>query len=135
MRYIRAFETLDRLNQFSMEEARAAREVIEDSMEYLLRTVEWGTMNRTMLRAESLAWAVRALPDHPRAEVWRMQDRALADDNWGNWEIEDATIYHGIWLYALMGHADVSDRLNALFRTPEMYYYAQYFLNLSLIHI
>ena len=130
MRYIRAFETLDRLNQFSLEEARTAREVIEHSMEYLLRTVEWGTMNRTMLRAESLAWAVRALPDHPRAEVWRMQDHALADDNWGNWEIEDATIYHGIWLYALMGHADVSGRLNALFRTPEMYYYAQYFLNL-----
>ena len=130
MRYIKAFETLDRLNQFSLEEVRTARELIAHSMEYLLRTVEWGTMNRTMLRAESLAWAVRALPDHPRAEVWRMQDRALADDNWGNWEIEDATIYHGIWLYALMGHADVTGRLGALLRTPEMYYYAQYFLNL-----
>ena len=130
MRYIKAFETLQRLGQLSTDEARAARELIAHSMEYLLRTVEWGTMNRTMLRAESLAWAVRALPDHPRAEVWRMQDRALADDNWGNWEIEDATIYHGVWLYALMGHADVTGRLDALFRTPEIYYYAQYFLNL-----
>ena len=130
MRYIKAFETLQRLGQLSTDEVRAARELIAHSMEYLLRSIEWGTMNRTMLRAESLAWAVRALPDHPRAEVWRMQDRALADDNWGNWEIEDATIYHGVWLYALMGHADVTGRLDALFRTPEIYYYAQYFLNL-----
>ena len=130
MRYIKVFETLDRREQLSADEVRAARELIAHSMEYLLRTVEWGTMNRTMLRAESLAWAVRALPDHPRAEVWRMQDRALADDNWGNWEIEDATIYHGVWLYALMGHADVTGRVGALFRTPEIYYYAQYFLNL-----
>ena len=130
MRYIKAFEALDRLDQLSAGEVTAARELIAHSMEYLLRTVEWGTMNRTMLRAESLAWAARALPDHPRADVWRMQDRALASDNWGNWEIEDATIYHGVWLYALMGHADVTDRLPALFRTPEIYYYAQYFLNL-----
>ena len=130
MRYIKAFETLNRLNQFSPDQARQAGELIGHSMEYLLRTVEWGTMNRTMLRAESLAWAVRAMPNHPRASVWRMQDRALADDNWGSWEIEDATHYHGIWLYALMGHADVTGRLSALFRTPEMYYYSRYFVNL-----
>jgi hypothetical protein len=99
-------------------------------MEYLLQTAEWGPMNRTALRAETLAWAVRALPDHERAPVWEMQRRALGDDNWGAWEIEDATIYHGVWLYALMGYADARDDFAALFRTPEFYYYARYFLNL-----
>ncbi len=87
-------------------------------------------MNRTMLRAESLAWAVKALPTHPRAAVWEKQRKALGDDNWGNWEIEDATIYHGVWLYALMGYADALGRLDELFKTPEVYYYAHYFLNL-----
>ena len=99
-------------------------------IDYLLQTSEWGTMNRTMLRAESLAWAVRALPNHPRAAVWEKQRRALGDDNWGNWEIEDATIYHGVWLYALLGYADALGKLDDLFKTPEVYYYAHYFLNL-----
>jgi hypothetical protein len=130
MRYIRAYDTLRRLNVFSKKEIQQIEELIAHSMEFLLRTAEWGTMNRTVLRAESLSWAVRTLPHHPRARTWDMQRKALADDNWGNWEIEDATIYHGVWLYALMGYADSLGKLSDLFKTPEMYYYAHYFLNL-----
>lgn len=130
MRYIRAFDCLKRLDVFSGEEIAGMEKIIAHSMEYLLRTAEWGTMNRTVLRAESLSWAVRALPNHPRARVWDMQRKALGDDNWGNWEIEDATIYHGVWLYALMGYADSLGRLEELFKTPEIYYYSHYFLNL-----
>lgn len=130
MRYIKTFETLDRLGQIRDSERTSIGSLIAHSMQYLLRTAEWGTMNRAMLRAESLAWAVRALPDHPMADVWEMQRRALGDDNWGNWEIEDASLYNGVWLYALMGYSDARGELEALFRTPELYYDAQYFLNL-----
>ncbi|HSA95514.1 MAG TPA: hypothetical protein VLJ16_05655 [Acidobacteriota bacterium] len=130
MRYIRTFDTLRRLGRLSPAEEAKAAELIAGSMRYLLRTAEWGPMNRSALRAESLAWAVRALPHHPDAAAWEMQRRALGDDNWGNWEIEDATIYHGVWLYSLLGYADAIDKLPDLFATPEMYYYAQYFLNL-----
>jgi len=130
MRYIRAFDTLNRLGQLSPGEVSKVEGIIGQSMEYLLRTAEWGAMNRTMLRAESLAWALRAVPHHPRAAIWEMQRRALGDDNWGNWEIEDATIYHGVWLYSLLGYADARQSMKALFETPEVYYYARYFLNL-----
>lgn len=130
MRYIRAFDTLHRLDQLSDRDVGSIEELIAHSMEYLLRSAEWGTMNRTALRAESLAWAVRALPDHPRAGVWEMQRIALGNDNWGNWEIEDATIYHGVWLYALLGYADALGKFDELLGTPELYYYAHYFLNL-----
>ena len=71
-----------------------------------------------------------ALPDHPTGRSWEMLRRALGDDNWGNWEIEDATIYHGVWLYALCGLCRAMGELEELFKTPEMYYYAQYFLHL-----
>jgi len=128
MRYIKAFDTLNRLGHLSRREVADCRDLIAHSMEYLLQTAEWGPMNRTALRAETLAWAVRALPRHERTPVWEMQRRALGDDNWGAWEIEDATIYHGVWLYALMGYAD--GEFAELFRTPEIYYYAHYFLNL-----
>ena len=130
MRYIRAYDTLKQTGLITEEEKQKIERLITASMAYLLRTAEWGAMNRSMLRAESLAWAVRAMPDHPLAKTWDMQRQALAGDNWGNWEIEDATIYHGIWLYALMGYADCRGRTTELFQTPVMYYYAYYFLNL-----
>jgi len=130
MRYLRAYDALNRLGKLTPGDAKKIEEVAAHSIEYLLQTSEWGAMNRTMLRAESLAWAVRAFPKHPRAAAWEQQRRALGDDNWGNWEIEDATIYHGVWLYSLLGYADALGKMDDLFRTPEVYYYAHYFLNL-----
>lgn len=130
MRYIRAYVLLKPHGLFNAAEHKVVEETICESMEYLLRSQEWGPMNRTILRAESLAWALRALPDHPQAKQWEMLRRALGDDNWGNWEIEDATIYHAVWLYALCGYADARGKLEELFNTPEMYYYSHYFLNL-----
>lgn len=130
MRYIRAYDTLHRLKIFTDKENSKIETLIAESMQYLLRSAEWGTMNRTALRAESLSWAVRALPNHPDLKKWEMQRKALGDDNWGNWEIEDATIYHGVWLYALCGYAYSMGKMEELFKTPEMYYYAKYFLHL-----
>lgn len=130
MRFLRAYDILKTAGVLSAEENHKIQEDIADSMGYVLRTQEWGPMNRTALRAESLAWAVRALPDHPDTNKWEMQRKALGDDNWGNWQIEDATIYHGVWLYALLGYADAMGKLDKLLDTPEMYYYTHYFLNL-----
>jgi hypothetical protein len=130
MRYLRAYDTLHRLGRLSAADVATIEALAAHSLDYLLQTSEWGPMNRAILRAETLAWAVRSMPTHPRAAVWEKQRKALGDDNWGNWEIEDATVYHGVWLYALMGYADALGRLDDLFKTPEVYYYAQYFLNL-----
>jgi hypothetical protein len=130
MRYVRAYDILKRAKVFSAAETKAVEATITESMDYLLRTQEWGPMNRTALRSESLAWACRAVPHIPQAGVWEMQRRALGDDNWGRWEIEDATIYHGVWLYAMCGYADALGRFSDLFKTPVMYYYARYFLQL-----
>lgn len=130
MRYLRAYDVLHRKGRLSPAEVAKIEEMVGHSIDYLLQTSEWGTMNRTMLRAESLAWAVRALPDHPRAPAWEKQRKALGDDNWGNWQIEDATIYNGVWLYALLGYADARGQMAELFRTPEIYYYAHFYLNL-----
>jgi len=130
MRYLRAYDTLHRLGQLTPAEADRIEALAAHSIDYLLQTSEWGAMNRAMLRAETLAWAVRAMPKQPHAARWELQRRALGDDNWGNWEIEDATIYHGVWLYSLLGYADAVGKTADLFRTPEVFYYAQYFLNL-----
>jgi hypothetical protein len=130
MRFIRSYEILQRLGRLSPEETKKLGDQIGQSMEYLLRSQEWGAMNRAALRAECLAWAVRALPNHPRVKVWEMQRRALGDDNWGQWEIEDASHYNGIWLYSLMSYAEAVNKQAELWKTPEWNYYAQYFLHL-----
>jgi len=130
MRYIRAYDTLRRLNSLSADENKIIEGIIAESIAYHLRTQEWGTMNRAMLRAESLAWAVRALPHDKDVKIWKMQAQALGDDNWGNWQIEDATIYNGVWLYSLLGYAEAQNRMEELFKTPEVYYYAHYYLHL-----
>jgi hypothetical protein len=130
MRYIRAYDAIRASNLLDDADRKRIEDLVAHSLAYLLRTQEWGPMNRAALRAESLAWAVRALPGHPDAPKWEMQRRALGDDNWGGWQIEDATVYNGVWLYSLLGYADALGRVPELLRTPVMYYYARYYLRL-----
>ncbi|MDZ7373799.1 MAG: hypothetical protein ONB23_07485 [candidate division KSB1 bacterium] len=134
MRYLRAYERLKRGGALTASEQRQIEAIIADAAEFMLRTQEWGPMNRTALRGESLALAARLLPDHPRSRYWQMYCDAMMYDNWGNWEIEDATLYHGVWLYSLVSYAEAIGKLDELFRTPEMYYYAKYFLHLMSPH-
>jgi hypothetical protein len=130
MRYVRAYDTLKRLGRLDAAARKKCETVVAESINYTLRTQEWGAMNRSALRAETLAWAIRACPDHADADRWRTYERALGGDNWGTWEIEDASLYNAIWLFAMIGYADAKGEQAALFRTPEMYYYAHYFLRL-----
>ena len=63
-----------------------------------------------MLRAESLYYGSVALPQHPNAAKWRRMAETLAGDSLGHWEIEDASGYQAIWLYALFSYAEISGR-------------------------
>lgn len=130
MRYIRAYDVLNRKGFLTPAESSQIADVIAHSLKFLLRTQEWGAMNRAALRAETLSWAVRAIPNHPVTKELRTAENALLSDNWGQWEIEDASLYHAVWLYALIGAADARNQMKELFREPEMYYYAHYFLHL-----
>jgi len=39
-------------------------------------------------------------------------------------------LYHAVWLYSMIGYADSKQQIKELFKTPVMYYYSYYFLNL-----
>lgn len=130
MRFIRSYDILNKKGFLTSTESKQIEETIAHSLVFLLRTQEWGAMNRAALRAEALAWAVRAIPNNPIINDLRTAENAILSDNWGQWEIEDASLYHAVWLYALIGAADAREEMDELFRLPEMYYYAHYFLNL-----
>lgn len=130
MKYIKPFEILKRKGYLTSNETGQMTKVIISNINYLLQAQEWGAMNRAALRAETLGWAVRACAEIPEAEKWRTYEHAIGFDNWGNWEIEDASLYNAVWLYSMMGYADSKKQMKELFNTPEMYYYSHYFLNL-----
>lgn len=130
MRYIKPFEILKRKGFLTSQETEKIKQVIVHNINYLLQSQEWGAMNRAALRAETMGWALKALPDIPEAVMWRSYEHALGYDNWGTWEIEDAMLYHAVWLYSMLGYAESKGQMKELFRTPEMYYYSHYFLNL-----
>jgi hypothetical protein len=102
---------------------------IAESADYIRNFPEWGPMNRAMLRAEGLALAAKVLPNHPHAPAWRKLAGILARDSWGQWEEEDAEIYHPVWLYALIQYADAIDD-PTLFAQHTVRYYPDYFLHL-----
>ncbi len=129
-KYARGFEVLEREGLLTDEERQTMEEAIARSAEHTIRTQEWGAMNRAVLRSESLLYYAKVLPEHPRANTWRMVGESILDDNWGAWQIEDATGYHAIWLYSLLWQATHILEDESLYRTPEWQYYFDYYLKL-----
>lgn len=113
--------------------AGAAKDKIEQtlahSVNFVFRFPEWGAHNRAMLRAEALRGACDALPNHPDRERWRQMADAIAADNVRHWEIEDATVYHPVWLHAVLQYAEYAGRPEVQ-RSAMMRYYMEYFTRL-----
>ncbi|HLE56219.1 MAG TPA: hypothetical protein VJB15_03985, partial [Rhodothermia bacterium] len=129
-KYVHAYDALKRHGRLSADEDRILVEAMAGSADYLVQFQEWGPMNRAMLRAEAITYVAKVLENHPDSRRWAMAGEAIADDNWGQWEIEDATGYHSVWLYSLLGYASYVREDESLYRTPVMNYYFEYFLKL-----
>ena len=115
----------------------ATREKIERdlafSLDHIFYFPEWGAHNRAMLRAESLYYGAVALAHHPNAKKWKQLAETLASDSLKQWEIEDATGYHSVWLYSLFSYVDISGQTDAL-QSPIIKYYLDYFVQLLTPH-
>ena len=103
------------------------------SLNHVFYFPEWGAHNRAMLRAESLYYGSVALANHPDAKKWRQMAETLASDSLKQWEIEDATLYHAVWLYSMFSYAGVSNQPDVLL-SPMVKYYLDYFVQLLTPH-
>ncbi len=108
--------------------AKIEKEVAHNA-NFIFHFPEWGAHNRAMLRAEALQYTILALKDHPEVEKWKKMTEALAYDNLHGWEIEDATVYHPVWLLSLFSYAEASGH-NELWDSPLTKYYLKYFVKL-----
>ncbi|MEW6510635.1 MAG: hypothetical protein AB1428_06700 [Bacteroidota bacterium] len=129
-KYVRAYEVLQTYGSLSRAERDTIEGNIAGSADFLITFQEWGPMNRAMLRAESIAYAAKVLTSHPNRTMWEMYGKVLGDDSWNHWEIEDATGYHAVWLYALLSYACDIREDESVFHMPVMHYYFDYFLSL-----
>ncbi|MGA7305726.1 MAG: hypothetical protein WBW88_12680, partial [Rhodothermales bacterium] len=129
-KYVHAYDALKRHNWLTDKEDAVLVDAMSKSADFLVNFQEWGPMNRGMLRAEAMTYVAKVLKGHPGSDRWAMAGEAIAADNWGKWEIEDATGYHSVWLYSLLGYASYVREDESLYRTPVMNYYFNYFLKL-----
>lgn len=99
------------------------------SVDFTFSFPEWGSHNRAMLRANAFYIASLAFPEHPNAKKWKQAAEVIAKDNLTNWEVEDASVYHPVWLYAMLTYAEFSKDPN-FFDSPLLKYYFDYYLQL-----
>jgi hypothetical protein len=111
----------------------ALRAVIEkdlaESVDFVYRFPEWGTHNRAMLRALGFLLGAQALPHHPHVQQWLRTADAIAADNLQAWEVEDATVYHPVWLHTVLRYAEAAERPE-VHSSVFMHYYLKYFTHL-----
>lgn len=125
-----------RIRESGVMDAKTREKIERDlafSLDHIFFFPEWGAHNRAMLRAESLYYGAVALANHPRAAKWKQLAETLASDSMKHWEIEDATGYHGVWLYSVFSYADIAKRDDVL-QSPMVRYYLDYFAQLITPH-
>ena len=127
--YVKAYQWIQGSGCLAEADRREIESTVVDSMPAFFHFPEWGAHNRTVLRALCLGLAAQAFPRHPEAEDWDQMARVFARDSLKRWNIEDAMLYHGVWLHALIWYADVC-RTPDFFDHPITRYYFEYFKQL-----
>ncbi len=128
-RFIECYEQTKDSGVYSVGDVRKIEESVAASVDIIFMFPEWGAMNRTMLRAESFMASAVAFPNHAHAKKWRKMAEILAGDSIGKWEIEDAQIYHPVWLRPYINYLDISGQTER-FQSPVMKFYFDYFVSL-----
>lgn len=113
-------------DKFSEEEWKELEELCFSEIQPIFTECEWGRHNRCALRAVALVLFAQLFEDHPQAPFSKQLSEWLIEDSLGNWSIEDAASYIGIWLTCITEYTQYTGRWNA--RIEEILsYYAHYF--------
>jgi hypothetical protein len=127
--YIRAYLRVKDTGVLDEKTKNKIEKDVAGSADFIFHFPEWGVHNRAILRAEALTWAALAMPNHPHASKWRQMAEVIGRDNLTQWEIEDATVYHPVWLYSLYLYAEAAKKPE-FFDSPLTKYYLKYFVKL-----
>ncbi len=111
----------------------ALRKAIESDLgecvDFIYTFPEWGSHNRAMLRALGFLLGAQALPHHPHVRQWIRTAEAISADNLQAWEVEDATVYHPVWLHTVLRYAEAAGKPR-VHSSVFLHYYLEYFTHL-----
>ncbi len=128
--YVRSYLWIQQSPVLTSEQRQLIQKTVAEAADYIFRYHEWGPMNRCMIRTAALMGAAKALPENPRARLWKRLALQMAASNLGKWTIEDAQIYNAVWLDALIMYIDFAGRKD-MWQNPVLRYYFDYFLQLQ----
>ncbi|NIR51454.1 hypothetical protein GWO43_23010, partial [candidate division KSB1 bacterium] len=128
-KYIESYHRTEPSGLYSRADIQKIEESVAASVDIIFAFPEWGAMNRAMLRAESLMAAAVAFPNHKDIKKWKKMAEILASDSLEKWEIEDAQIYHPVWLRPYVNYLDLTGQTE-VFQSPVMKFYFDYFVSL-----
>ena len=93
---------------------------------HIFRDCEWGRHNRATLRAIALLLFARLFPQNAAAARCLKLADMLFEDSLGNWSIEDATSYLGLWVNSIAEYTQYRGVWN--FRIEQILsYYCHYY--------
>jgi len=127
--YVRAYLRIRNSDVLNATQRTKIERDLAGSIDFLFHFPEWGAHNRAILRAEAMMYGALAMPNHPHAPRWKKMAGVIASDNVKDWEIEDASLYHPVWLLSLFSYAEVAQQ-EEVFRSPIIMYYLKYFTKL-----
>lgn len=111
---------------FSKEEWSRLEKLCFAEVEPIFTDCEWGRHNRCALRSVALLLFSKLFAEHPGAHRAGQVSKWLMEDSLGNWSIEDATSYLGIWLTCITEYVQYTKTMDM--RTEEILtWYSRYF--------
>jgi len=107
---------------------RRMQPVWESTARFAMRLPEWGPFNRCVLRVITLSRFARLYPQSYLAKETGDLARFCAEDSIGRWNMEDTTLYNGVWYICVAEYLHENNIRN--FRTDTILrYYATYFVH------
>ena len=127
--YPKAYLYIKKSDSISKTDRQIIERGVADCANFLMNYPEWGPMNRAILRSETFYYAYLGLPNHPDAPKWQRMAKILSSDSYQDWEEEDASGYHPVWMLSLMRMVDITQD-KYFYRSGIPRYYFDYFTNL-----
>lgn len=113
-------------DSFSREEWDRLEILCYAEINHIFRDCEWGRHNRATLRAIALLLFGKLFPQNAAAKTCLKLADMLFEDSLGNWSVEDATSYLGLWLNSIAEYTQYRGVWN--FRIEQILsYYCHYY--------
>ncbi len=124
--YLKAYDKL------SDDDIEAARRLIDASMDKAATHTDWGGHNRAVIEACAAFACARSMPDSPNSSQWYKRAKALSNDAFFHWSIEDASIYQPFWMWYMLTAGEIIGITDELMDAVTTRYYFDYWCKLQM---